>query len=285
MRKATLLALAAAALLCVPAGALAQFEGVLDYSMKGDADGKPMKADWRMYVASGGWRSEMQIDTSQFMGKDEKPPAGMMPGMMKITMLGKLSDKGVSYMVNDEKKVYSKITPDDTPDDPSEKWTAKKEGKNTIAGFSCQMVLMTDADGDRIDACFTTAIMASRDWMAAMRAQSKRNQWLNALRDAGVDGFPILMAFVPKGHPRPNMVMELTKATKQPVPASMFSVPAGYKEVGLMGVMMSPEQEQAISGQMKAMQEELSKLPPEQRKQIEEMMKKYGAPTPPPNKN
>jgi hypothetical protein len=283
MRKATLLALAAAALLCVPAGALAQFEGVLDYTMKGDAEGRPIKADWRMYVANAGWRSEMQIDTSQFGAKDQA--AGMMPGIMKITMLGKLSDKGVSYMVNDEKKVYSKITPDETPDDASEKWTAQKAGTDNIAGFSCQKVLMTDSDGDKIDTCFTTAIMASREWMGALQRQSKGNEWMKALRQSGVDGFPIRMAFSEKKGTKPSMVMELTKATRQSVPASMFSVPAGYKEVGLMGVMMSPEQDQMMSEQMKAMQKELDKLPPEQRKQIEEMMKKYGAPTPPPNKN
>lgn len=283
MRKTTLLALAAAAFLCVPAGALAQFEGVLDYTMKGDADGKPIKADWRMYIANAGWRSEMAFDTSQIAGKEQQ---AMMPGMMKFTMLGKLSDKGVSYLVNDEKKVYSKITPDDAADTPaSEKWTVKKGGSDTVAGFPCQVALMTDADGDKVDACFTTAIMASRDWMGALRAQSKRNDWMDALRKAGVDGFPVRMAFSDKKETKPSMVMELTKATKQSVPVSMFNVPAGYKEVGLMGVMTSPEQEQMISEQMKAMQKELDKLPPEQRKQIEEMMKKYGAPTPPPNKN
>lgn len=283
MRKATLLALAAAALLCVPARALAQFEGVLDYTMKGDADGKPVKADWRMYIAKAGWRSEMAFDTSQIADKDK--PA-MMPGIMKFTMLGKISDKGVSYLVNDEKKVYSKITPDDAPEnDSNEKWTAKKTGSDSVAGFSCQQVLMTDSDGDKVDACFTTAIMASKDWMSALRQQSKRNEWMDALRQTGVDGFPVRMAFSDKKETKPSMVMELTKATRQSVPASMFNVPAGYKEVGLMGVMMSPEQEQAMSSQMKQMQEELAKMPPEQRKQIEEMMKKYGVPTPPPNKN
>jgi hypothetical protein len=286
MKRAILLAIAAVALLGLPAGASAQFEGVLDYTMKGEAEGRPIVADWRMWIAKPGWRTEMTMDTSQLTAGKSKEQASMMPATMKLTMLGKISDKGKAYFVNDAKKVYSVIQADDeTRDDDEEKWTAKKMGTSSIAGFSCQEVQMTDEEGDRIDACFTTAIAGSRDWLEAMRTQNRRNEWMNAMRRAGVEGFPIRMMFLEKGEKAPNMVMELQKATKQSVPASMFTIPADYKETGMIGVMTSPEQDQAMSEQMKAMQKELEKLPPEQRKQIEEMMKKYGAQPPPQKPN
>ena len=73
-----------------------------------------------------------------------------------------------------------------------------------------------------------------------------------------------------KGNPKPVATMELTKAEKKSLPASMFEIPAGYtKQEGMMGaagVMASPEQQEQ-------MRKAMENLTPEQRKQIEDMMK------------
>ena len=63
--------------------------------------------------------------------------------------------------------------------------------------------------------------------------------------------------------------MEFTRLEKHSVPASSFEIPSGYKEQSLAGNMMTPEQQQKMN-------EQLDKLSPEQRKMVEEMMKKRG---------
>ena len=93
---------------------------------------------------------------------------------------------------------------------------------------------------------------------------------MKALQDAGADGFFVKMVTREKGKAEPLTTMELTKAEKKSLPASLFEVPAGYtKQEGMMGAAgaMSPE----AAEQMKKAMENMT---PEQRKQMEEMMKK-----------
>jgi len=70
--------------------------------------------------------------------------------------------------------------------------------------------------------------------------------------------------------------MELTSAKPQKVPASMLAVPAGYQETGLAAVFASPEQARQLEEGMKQMEQQMKDMTPEQRKQMEDMMKKYG---------
>ena len=57
--------------------------------------------------------------------------------------------------------------------------------------------------------------------------------------------------------------MELVKLDRRSVPASTFEIPAGYTEAKAGMGMMSPEQQ-------KRMQDQLSKITPEQRKAYED---------------
>jgi hypothetical protein len=90
---------------------------------------------------------------------------------------------------------------------------------------------------------------------------------MKAVREAGMDGFPIRWAT--KGEHGNGLTMEMTKFEKKSVPASAFEIPADYKKSSAMSVGMSPEQR-------KQMDEALKNMTPEQRKQYEEMMKQHG---------
>ena len=107
-----------------------------------------------------------------------------------------------------------------------------------------------------------------------MRRDPNRDEgtFLKALRDDGADGFFVKMVTREKGKPEPTSTMELTKVEKKSVPASLFEIPPGYTKqegmLGAAGVMASPEQQEQ-------MRKAMENMTPEQRKQLEEMMKQH----------
>jgi hypothetical protein len=73
-----------------------------------------------------------------------------------------------------------------------------------------------------------------------------------------------------KGNPTPLATMELTKVERKSLKAALFEIPPGYtKREGMMGAasVMAP-------GGNDDMRKAMESLSPEQRKQIEEMMKR-----------
>ncbi len=154
-------------------------------------------------------------------------------------------------------------------------WTVKKLGKETVNGYSCEHVLLTRAGDAKSEMEWWTSKDISGLNYESMRGLMRRGSqndegMMKALRDAGADGFVVKMVTREKGSPTPVATMELTKVEKKSLPASMFEIPAGYtKQEGMMGaagVMASPEQPEQ-------MRKAMENLTPEQRKQIEEMMK------------
>ncbi len=76
--------------------------------------------------------------------------------------------------------------------------------------------------------------------------------------------------------------MELTRVEKKSLPASLFQVPAGYKQTDTAIGGLSPEQEKAMRDARSQMDEAMKNMTPEQRKAVEDAMKRYGQPTPVP---
>jgi hypothetical protein len=62
----------------------------------------------------------------------------------------------------------------------------------------------------------------------------------------------------------------------------MFQVPPGYEQTDFAVGGLSPEQEKALADARAQMDEAMKNMSPEERKQVEEMMKRYGQPTPVP---
>jgi hypothetical protein len=255
----------AACLLLLPAALLAQ-DGVatFKYSFHGEdaaPDGQSI-----IYFSPNAYRAEMQMmmRTGTDARRGQAPPASL-----NMKMLQKFSEPDKIYTINDENRTYSVMDLASTRDSiqSKETYTVKKLGTMQIAGLSCQNALITSSNGSEMEICVTNEVSASGNWLTAMaRQQGRTGNWGKALVDAGMKpGFPIRWTARSKeGHG--DAVMELVKFEKKPVPASMFQIPAGYKETsgGLAG--MTPEQQKQID-------DALSKLTPEQRKAYEDAMK------------
>jgi hypothetical protein len=261
MKKVLLNALAGVVLTAAPA--FAQFEGEIDMKITGQG----MTGMGKLFVSKVGSRSEMDMQTAQ------------MP--LHMVTLMKFSAPGVMYLVNDKSKTYTEMNLKNARETAAkmtgqkEPYSAKALGSERVLGYSTKHVLLTrTGDRSEMEVWTTKDIMglSSESMRGLMRrgAGDDDGSMIKALQDAGADGFFVKMITREKGKTESLMTMELTKAEKRSVPASMFEIPPGYtKQEGMMGAagVVSPDAAEA-------MRKAMENMTPEQRKQMEETMKK-----------
>ena len=273
MRAARFAAALVALLPALSGTALAQSEGVAEFKgtmHPGSGQSAPSTAT--VYFKKGvAFRSELDMSLAGVAGRESGAARGAMPSHYKMAMIQKLSDPDHIVTLNDERKTYSIMDLKKIREDanmPRSTYTVQKLGKDTVAGFSCEKALVTSSSGTQMELCISTEIFPSAAWLAAQDRGGSGNL-LTALRDNGLNGFPIRWSVQSKRDQKVVATMELVRLQWKPVPASLFEIPAGYRESSAMESMMSPEQE-------KMMKDALEKMTPEQRKMYEEMMKKQG---------
>jgi hypothetical protein len=274
--------LAATALVLIASAALAQFEGEADFKVTTYRDKGNLDGTAKMFTAKNGFRMEWEMSTGAPAGKRDAPT------VVKMTMVSSRPHPEKVYLINDQNRTYSvwdtKQASEDMKTGPKETYKVQKLGTDKIAGYACTNARVTSSKGNAFDVCVTREFGASGDWIAAAmnRNDPDAQSWLKALQDDGIEGFPIRWSVRQKGSEKPSSVMELTRAEKKSLPASLFQVPAGYTQTDLAVGGLSPEQQKAMADAQKQMKDAMKDMTPEQRRQVEEMMKRYGQPTPVP---
>ena len=267
MKRVFLNVLAGAALAAAPA--LAQFEGQID--MKITAQGG-VSGTGKVFVSKVGSRTEMDMESAR------------MP--MHMVTLVRFATPDVLYLINDKAKTYSEMDTKKTREQAAktagskdnEAYSAKSLGSERVLGYSTKHVLLSrPSDKSEMEVWTTKDLLGlSYETMKGLmrRGAQDEGSMMKALKDAGAEGFFVKMVTREKGKAEPLTTMELTKAEKRSLPGSLFEIPPGYaKQEGMMGaasVMAPPEAQEQIR---KAMEN----LTPEQRKQMEEMMKRQPA--------
>lgn len=259
----TFLRLSLGALLALPLAAAAQWEGSLEMKITGrDTNGTS-----QALIGKAGARMQMEMTNSQLQKMGQ--------GSMKMTMLVRTAEPGISYMINDAQKSYSRIDVKEMekslPARQKEaKWTVKRLGPDHVAGYACDRAVMSQEGSEsENEVCVSKDIVGPASLFNSGRRGASGENLANALKANGLTGMPIRMIVREKAKPEALMTWELVKAEKRPVPASTFEIPAGYQEKSMVGTMLSPAQQ-------KQMEDSMKNLTPEQRKMIEEMMKKKG---------
>lgn len=267
-----------AAMLCLAAAAAsAQFEGVADFKItSGSGPDVSTRGDGRIFLGPAGYRVEWAMNVSSM--KKGREGAQTAPTTMAMTMLARKADPGKVYMLNDEKKTYSVVDADKAAEvkTPKATFTVKKLGTDTVAGLSCQNALLTSSQGTEIEVCAAKDMAASSDWLASLNRRNPEGaSWLGALKENGVEGFPVRWVIRKKGSTQPLTTMEITRIEKKSLPASLFEVPPGYTQTQLSIRGLTPEQEKALS----EMREHMT---PEQRQRYEDGLERRARPTPTP---
>jgi hypothetical protein len=251
--------------------AMAQFEGIMDMkvTMTDGNGGTQGTGDLKVSIGKPGARTEMTMQAMQMN--------------MKMVMLIKTDTPDVMYRIDDEGKSYSEISFAKKPGAPDKdqdtgKYTVQKLGEEKILGYKTQHVLVMH-DGTTNEMWMAKDFL---DYTLFQRLQAHPGSKMGnegmekALKDAGAEGMP-LKAIMP-GPNGGKLTMELVKADKQSLPTSTFDIPAGYaKSAGGMmdlGGVSSPQMDEM----KKKMQDAMKNMTPEQRQQLEQMMKQRGIP-------
>ena len=289
MRLTRLAVFGAAALFTgIAAPARAQSEGIAEFKGEIHSDkGRTVPSHGKVFISKAAVRVEWETDLSSVDRKGKDDPKDV-PNHFRMVMIQKLSEPDRTYIVNDERKTYSVQMTDEKRDasksskGSDKKWTVKKLGRDTVGGYSCEKALITSEDSNReTEACIATDLVPSTAWLRAFNRREEQATPLQALKDAGLFGFPVRWIFREKGSDKAESSIELVRFEKKSLPGSVFEIPADYRKVDTMMETMAttPEQERAMRDAQKKMQEALDKMSPEERKQYEEMMRRY-APTP-----
>lgn len=255
--------LSLALLLVLPLSAAAEWEGVLDMKISG----KDVNGSSKALIGKAGARMQIEMTNAQLQQAQG--------GGMKMVMLTRTAEPDISYMINDAQKSYARIDVKEMQkglpkSEQDKKWTVKRLGADSVAGFACQKALVAqEGETSENEVCISKEILGPASMFNSARRGAGGQGLETALKANGLEGMPIRMIMREKGKAEATMTWELVKAEKRSLPASTFEVPAGYKETSMMGTMMSPEQQ-------KQMEDALKNMTPEQRKMMEEMMKKGG---------
>ncbi|MBN1279188.1 MAG: DUF4412 domain-containing protein [Chlorobium sp.] len=209
-----------------------EFEGILTMrTTMPDAGSSEMK----MFIAEEGMRMETTSNIKN------------MPEGMRMVILSPAATPNMVYLINDANKSYTIIDTKDPDDgdmddidkDPYEDARIEKLGKETVNGYSCNHVRITEGDSV-MDMWVSKDVL---DYSTFARMQGARDKdmptYAAGLRKAGLDGFPVKIVQSPS-----NITTELVSVEKKGLDADLFSLPAGYSKTQLptMNYDFSPEQ-------------------------------------------
>jgi hypothetical protein len=247
---------AALAAVLITAPAYAQFEGELEMKMTSQAGEGLMK----IAVGKNGVRNSMEIKTPQFP--------------LKITMLLRKDTPDTAYTINDENKTYAEVDLKKSRPGNDKKFTAKKLGTEKVNGWNTVHAMVTDEQGQETEVWTNKDIIDWKSFLSSMGQTVPANEgMMKALKEIGAEGFFVkLTARSKSGRPAESMTMELVKATKKSMPASLFEIPKDYKKSeggmgGMGGAALPPEVQ-------KQLMEKMKNLTPEQQEQIRKAMEK-----------
>src|SRR5262252_357999 len=168
-------------LLIVVRPTFAAFEGYIEMKMTMKEGAGTMKGQ----ISSVGARTEVEARVAQM---------GDTP--VTMTMLMKFSNPDVVYMLNDATKTYAEINVKDignqAKDRPDKEYTVKKLGKEKVAGYVCEHLLLTANDGTETEVWTTKALVdlaIFREYLQRNRHGADLHGIVKALQEAGAEGF------------------------------------------------------------------------------------------------
>ena len=211
-----------------------------EITMNSTGTGMKMGQITKMFVSSkGDMRSEMEVLTSADGNKPSAP----------IIIIGPANKPGESIGIDDSAKTYTINHLDSSVLNTDEKITstATKVGDEKVMGFNCVHArviskttttlgrLYSETDTDTIDLWKSNEVPQQSSVKALMnRMESGEGnsvysaETADQLKQMGCDGFTVKMVMNSKDV---AMILQLTKMERRNIPAGMFEIPAGYKEV------------------------------------------------------
>jgi hypothetical protein len=164
---------------------------------------------------------------------------------VQLTLMLQFRHPDVVYLLNEGAKTYTTWQVTDAADvtahRPAKTYTLTSLGTGTVAGYVCAHRLVTANDGGETEVWTSKALVDLAPFHRYMRRHRRSAEVLGilqALKQAGVEGFLAKLTTRDRTTGAPTMTIELVKAEKRPVAAAMFAIPAGYtKQASLLGLL------------------------------------------------
>jgi hypothetical protein len=205
-----------------------------EYASTSTGKNLSIRTDMKMYVSSnGGMRVEMNMQNSAMQRK--------VPGTMII--IGHPDKPNESISIDDAAKTYSinHFTDNDFNTGEKIRSTATKIGEEKILGFNSvhARIISNKSSGNFYSDIDTVDLWRSNDVPLPASVKDLIDKFnskgmamysadiANQLKQMGCEGFMTKMEIHGK---RSSMTEVLVKAEHRDLPASMFQIPAGYKE-------------------------------------------------------
>lgn len=204
------------------------FEGAIDLKLTMESGG----GDLRLWMAGERAKLDMAITMNP------------LPTPLQMGVLLDAKEPRKATLISDGTKTYSVIDLADAAgiDSAGGKYTLKEMGKEKVLGYLCNHVTLT-RPRELVDAWVTQELP---DVYRVLRKLQQANPQFGAadafraLDAAGKAGLPMRCIVVRDGQ---RVTTEVRKIERRTVPASLFTVPAGYAQSDMAGaVQPTPEQ-------------------------------------------
>ncbi|MEP6948147.1 MAG: DUF4412 domain-containing protein [Ginsengibacter sp.] len=206
-----------------------------EYSITSGSKELSMNGSNKLYISSKGDMRKEQNLTQVMRGRTN---------LVSVVTIGQLDKPGQTFVINNEDKTYSinKTDPADMDAGLNIKSNAVKIGEEKILSFNCVHARITSVQsaGNISLPEETWDFWKSNEVPVLPAVQKMMNQFeaknhtmysqgtAEQLKQMGCDGFLVKMT---SSHKDASFNMQLTKVEHRDIPAGMFEIPAGYKEV------------------------------------------------------
>ncbi|ASQ91216.1 hypothetical protein CHL67_10105 [Prosthecochloris sp. GSB1] len=239
------------------------FEGILHMRMSAPEGFQKAK----LYLSKKGTRFEMDL---------ADPKSGQT--VMSIVTFTPSEEPNLVYTLNEKDRTYAVLDMDELPQDLAgtaeeklDDFKVEKLGTETLHGYKCTHVLVTDANSET-EMWLTKDLLSAADF-ARLQRQGGKDRASSAsfdkrLKKAGLEGFPLKIVDRNTG-----MTTEFTEIEKKTLDDSLFRVPQGYEKKESALQMMAPQISNEDMKQLENLQEMMKDK--DMQKDMQEMMKQF----------
>ncbi len=196
--------------------------------------------------------------------------------VMSIVTITRPEEPNLIYTLNKKARTYTVIDLDELQEDLADladeksidDITVTKLGTETLLGYTCTRVLITD-NGNETEMWLTRELLSAADF-ARLQYQGSKNRasatFNERLKKAGLEGFPLKIVDKKTG-----MTTEFTEIEKKTLDAALFEVPEGYEKKESALQMMAPQISDEDMKQLENLQEMMKDK--DMQKEMQDVMK------------
>ena len=239
-----------------------KFEGILHMQISAPEGYQKGK----LYISKNGTRFEINLADPEtgtaFMHLVTFTPSD------EPSFLYTLNEQAKTYSVIDMSRLIEDLEAIETEEEKREEYKVEKLGTETLLGYKCTHVRITDDHGET-EMWLTKDLISAADF-ARLQPERKKGKasFEVRMKKAGLEGFPL------KTWDREsNTTFEFVEIERKKLDKSYFSVPAGYTKKESALQMMVPQISDEDMQQLEKMKEMMNSENMKEMEEMEEMMK------------